>query len=43
MKEKVKRIEFRIFAPQAKNVHLCWNFNHWPENPDPLNKDCTGT
>ncbi len=29
MKEKAKRIEFRIFAPQAENVHLCGSFNHW--------------
>jgi|GEM_PF-6593879 1,4-alpha-glucan branching enzyme len=27
MKEKVKRIEFKIFAPRAENVHLCGSFN----------------
>jgi len=43
MKEKAKRIEFRIFAPQAENVHLCGSFNHWSESSDSMKKDSAGT
>jgi 5'-AMP-activated protein kinase regulatory beta subunit len=43
MKEKSKRIEFRIVAPQAVNVHLCGSFNHWSESSDAMKKDSTGT
>jgi 1,4-alpha-glucan branching enzyme len=43
MKEKSKRVEFRIFAPQAENVHLCGSFKHWSESSDPMKKDSAGT
>lgn len=43
MKKKSKRVEFRIFSPQAENVHLCGSFNHWSESPDPMKKDSAGT
>lgn len=43
MKEKRKRIEFRITAPQAQNVHLCGSFNNWSENLDLMKKDSAGT
>jgi len=43
MKEKSKRVEFRIFAPQAENVHLCGSFNNWSESSDPMKKDSAGT
>ena len=43
MKEKAKRIEFRIVAPQAENVYLCGSFNHWSESSDPMKKDSAGT
>ena len=42
MKEKAKRIELKIFAPQAENAHLCGSFNHWSENADPMKRDSTG-
>jgi 1,4-alpha-glucan branching enzyme len=43
MKEKSKRVEFRIFAPQAENVHLCGSFNNWSQSADPMKKDSAGT
>ena len=43
MKEKSKRVEFRIVALQAGNVHLCGSFNHWSESSDPMKKDSAGT
>ena len=43
MKGKAKRIEFRIFAPQAEKVHLCGSFNHWSESSDLMKKDSAGT
>lgn len=43
MKEGTKRIDFRIVAPQAENVHLCGSFNNWLENADPVKKDGAGT
>jgi 1,4-alpha-glucan branching enzyme len=43
MREKSKRIEFKIVASQAENVHLCGSFNHWSESSDPMKKDSTGT
>lgn len=43
MKEAKKRIEFRIEAPQAQNVHLCGSFNDWSQSADPMKKDSAGT
>jgi len=43
MKRKSKRVEFKIFAPHAENVHLCGSFNNWSESSDPMKKDSTGT
>ena len=43
MKRKLKRIEFRIFAPQAKNVYLCGSFNNWSESADAMTKESNGT
>ena len=37
-----KRIEFRMYAPEAKQVLLSGSFNHWSENSDPMKKDNSG-
>ena len=36
MKEKSKRVEFRIFATQAETVHLSGSFNHGSESSEPM-------
>ena len=43
VKHKAKRIEFKVFAPQAEKIYLCGSFNNWSESSDPMKKDSTGT
>jgi 5'-AMP-activated protein kinase regulatory beta subunit len=43
MKQRAKRIEFKVFAPWAEKVYLCGSFNNWSESSDPMKKDSTGT
>lgn len=43
MNQRAKRIEFKVFAPQAEKVYLCGSFNNWSESSDPMKKDSTGT
>ncbi|MFO7739227.1 MAG: glycogen-binding domain-containing protein [Desulfatiglandaceae bacterium] len=43
MAKKKRRIEFRIFAPEAEKVLLSGSFNEWSENSDPMKRDETGT
>jgi len=43
MTEEKMRIEFKILAPEAKQVLLSGSFNEWSEVSDPMKKDETGT
>ena len=43
MAPKRKRIEFKILAPEVKQVLLSGTFNQWSENSDPMKRDNTGT
>jgi 1,4-alpha-glucan branching enzyme len=43
MAPKRKRIEFKILAPEAKQVLLSGTFNQWSESSDPMKRDKTGT
>lgn len=43
MKKKTKRIEFKFFAPTAKQVLLSGTFNKWSDRSDPMKKDESGT
>ena len=43
MTAKKRRIEFKFFAPEAKNVLLSGGFNEWSESSDPMKGDKTGT
>ena len=43
MASKKRRIEFKIFAPDARQVLLSGTFNQWSEDTDPMKKDNTGT
>lgn len=43
MNQRAKRIEFKVFAPQAEKIYLCGSFNNWSESSDPMKKDSTGT
>jgi 1,4-alpha-glucan branching enzyme len=37
-----KRAVFRLFAPHAREVELCGNFNDWERARNPLKKDPAG-
>lgn len=41
--EQKRRFEFKLSAPEAKEVCLAGNFNKWSEISDPMKKDTTGT
>ena len=43
MAPKRKRFEFKILAPEAKQVLLSGTFNQWSESSDPMKRDKTGT
>jgi 1,4-alpha-glucan branching enzyme len=43
MTAKKKRVEFKIFVPEAGQVLLAGSFNKWSESSDPMKKDHTGT
>lgn len=42
MTAKKKRVEFKIFAPDAEQVGLTGSFNDWSEKSDPMKRDKTG-
>ena len=41
-KEKTKKVMFNLFAPQAKNVSIAGDFNHWNTKSHPMKKDKEG-
>jgi 1,4-alpha-glucan branching enzyme len=42
MASKKNRVEFKLFAPRAKQVLLSGTFNQWSENADPMTRDESG-
>ena len=38
-----KRVQFKIDAPDAKEVALCGSFNHWANDTHHLKRDKKGT
>jgi 1,4-alpha-glucan branching enzyme len=43
MAVKRVRFEFKVSAPDAKEVMLAGTFNDWSRSSDPMKKDKTGT
>jgi 1,4-alpha-glucan branching enzyme len=43
MPKKKRRVEFKVFAPEAEKVLLSGSFNDWSENSDLMKRDDTGT
>ena len=43
MVQSKKRVEFRFYAPEAKQVQLSGSFNQWSRSSDPMKKDNSGT
>ena len=43
MTAKKRRVEFKLLAPEAREVLLTGSFNQWSENSDPMRRDKTGT
>ena len=41
-KAKAKKVEFRLFAPEAQSVSLAGDFNGWNVNETPMEKDDKG-
>jgi len=41
-KAKTKKVEFRLFAPEAQSVSLAGDFNGWNVNETPMGKDDKG-
>ena len=41
--EALKRVNFKVSAPEAQNVFLAGDFNGWDVNSHPLKKDSKGT
>jgi len=42
MPVKRVRIQFKVFAPEAKEVLLAGSFNDWSGSSDPMKRDKTG-
>ena len=42
-KSKTKKIEFKLYAPQAQRVALAGDFNNWGVDNLPMKKDNKGT
>jgi 1,4-alpha-glucan branching enzyme len=43
MDQDKKRVEFKISAPDAKQVMLSGSFNRWSDRSDPMKRDRSGT
>ncbi len=43
MTPKRVRVEFKLLAPEAREVVLAGSFNDWSRSSDPMKKDNTGT
>jgi len=42
-KDKTKKVEFELLAPDAQKVYLAGNFNNWDTRANPMKKDKKGT
>jgi 1,4-alpha-glucan branching enzyme len=43
MAEKKKRVNFSVYAPEAKSVYLVGSFNGWSLDADPMKEGNNGT
>jgi 1,4-alpha-glucan branching enzyme len=41
-KDKTKKIQFELLAPNAQKVYLAGNFNNWDTRANPMKKDKNG-
>jgi 1,4-alpha-glucan branching enzyme len=42
-KDKTKKVQFELLAPDAQKVYLAGNFNNWDTRANPMKKDKKGT
>ena len=42
-KDKTKKVQFELLAPDAQKVYLAGNFNNWDTRANPMKKGKKGT
>jgi 1,4-alpha-glucan branching enzyme len=41
-KPKTKKVQFEFLSPEAREVYLAGDFNHWDSSANPMKKDTKG-